>query len=343
MSSTGISVLICSHNGASRIAETIRHVALQHTMPGTSWEVVIVDNASTDQTANVATQAWAALAADVPFRVIAEPTPGKDKAIDTGITHSAYAYILICDDDNWLSDDYVQTAFEIMQSYPQIGALGGQGFPVTETELPVWFHQFQNYYAVGKQNDVSGEVTTSKGFLWGAGMVINARALHTLYAAGFRRIITYERFPQVARGEDIELCLAIRLTGHKIWYDERLKFQHSISSNKLNWAYVMRLVKEGAYMGLILGAYRNNDYFGSGWISAFSKRLRAGKDIKNSVHLLLARSQEGSKNYSRRLYSFHYLLSFLRLNWQYDQIQQQVQRLRASIRTGVSPTVSDYW
>ena len=50
-SSSGISCLICTYNGASRLAETLTCLARQVLPAGTPWEVILVDNASTDATA----------------------------------------------------------------------------------------------------------------------------------------------------------------------------------------------------------------------------------------------------------------------------------------------------
>ena len=44
----GVSVVICCHNSGKRLPETLRHLAAQVVEEGIPWEVVIVDNASTD-------------------------------------------------------------------------------------------------------------------------------------------------------------------------------------------------------------------------------------------------------------------------------------------------------
>jgi glycosyltransferase involved in cell wall biosynthesis len=54
----GISVVICTHNGAARLAQTVRHLAAQRVKPERPWEFLLIDNASADNTPAVARQLW---------------------------------------------------------------------------------------------------------------------------------------------------------------------------------------------------------------------------------------------------------------------------------------------
>src|SRR5690242_2089395 len=74
--SGGVSVVICCHNGVSRLRPTIEHVAAQIVRPGLPWEVILVDNASTDGTGEFATQCWP-VPGPAPFRILREPRLGK--------------------------------------------------------------------------------------------------------------------------------------------------------------------------------------------------------------------------------------------------------------------------
>ena len=69
----GLSVCICTHNGARRLPAVFDCLAAQ-TAPAALWELLVIDNASTDDTAAVAT------AQLDPFgsraRVVSEPEPG---------------------------------------------------------------------------------------------------------------------------------------------------------------------------------------------------------------------------------------------------------------------------
>ena len=46
---SGISVIICCYNSSLRLDETLKHLINQKTH-GFNWELIVVDNASTDNT-----------------------------------------------------------------------------------------------------------------------------------------------------------------------------------------------------------------------------------------------------------------------------------------------------
>ncbi|MGF2076073.1 glycosyltransferase, partial [Enterococcus casseliflavus] len=54
----GVSVVVCSHNGADRLPGTLAHLASQRVTRDLLWEVIVIDNASTDDTAGVARRHW---------------------------------------------------------------------------------------------------------------------------------------------------------------------------------------------------------------------------------------------------------------------------------------------
>ena len=86
----GISIIICCYNSANLLPETIRHLGLMEVNDKINWEVIVVDNASTDNTGTIAVNEWTKTNCNRPFRVIKQPVPGLTNAIMAGINHSAY-------------------------------------------------------------------------------------------------------------------------------------------------------------------------------------------------------------------------------------------------------------
>jgi glycosyltransferase involved in cell wall biosynthesis len=68
------SVCICTYNGASRIGAVLEALVIQ-TAPRAIWELLIIDNASTDGTCNVANRLIEQFLGG-HGRVIAESRPG---------------------------------------------------------------------------------------------------------------------------------------------------------------------------------------------------------------------------------------------------------------------------
>ncbi|MEZ4691514.1 MAG: glycosyltransferase [Ignavibacteria bacterium] len=53
--------------------------------------------------------------------------PGWSIARQKGFDTAKYEYIVFCDDDNLLKDDFVRTVYELMSENEDTGVLGGQG------------------------------------------------------------------------------------------------------------------------------------------------------------------------------------------------------------------------
>ena len=238
----GVSVIICTYNGAQRLPETLRHLSTQKVDPEIPWEIVLVDNASTDKTSEIAKQHGDGLSNIVPMHIFLHPIPGKTGALQVGFSKAKYDYLLICDDDNWLKYDYVHRVYEIMSANPEIGALGGKSEPAFESEPPGWFEMAGSAYATGIQHTKNGPLDNDWEVLWGAGMALNRKALTKLNSTSFKHLLTTKRGKLMVSGEDDEICYALKLIDYKIWYDSRLELQHFIPQNRLNEDYLKRLM-----------------------------------------------------------------------------------------------------
>jgi glycosyltransferase involved in cell wall biosynthesis len=127
-----VSVVICTHNRGFYLRKAIASVVGQD-MPASEYELIIVDNKSTDDTAEVA----ASFAAP-NVRYIHEPQLGLCFARNTGWRNAAGTYVAYLDDDaiaepGWLAS--IKAAFE---SDPAAGVVGGKVDPIWEGERPAW-------------------------------------------------------------------------------------------------------------------------------------------------------------------------------------------------------------
>ncbi|HEY8929506.1 MAG TPA: glycosyltransferase [Mucilaginibacter sp.] len=240
MSATGVSVVVCCYNSADRLPQTIRHLAIQRVSPHVNWEVIVVDNASTDDTGKVAKQEWAKHGCSASFAVLYEEKAGLSNARNCGIQAAAFDLLIFCDDDNWLNQDYIETGYSIMDKHPQVGALGGETAPVAEIALPGWFRGAKSNYAIGSQAERSGDVT-SRLYLWGCGLVVRKEPYLQAFAK-FPSVLTGRKAHQLTSGEDSELCMRLIMMGYRLYYSEQLKLQHYIPVSRLNEEYSDRLM-----------------------------------------------------------------------------------------------------
>jgi glycosyltransferase involved in cell wall biosynthesis len=237
---SGISIVLCCHNSARLLPDTLSRLLAQRLSPGRSCEVIVIDNASTDTTATVARECWPP---DWPIdlRIVLEPNLGLSNARLRGIAEAQYEIICFVDDDNRLAGDWVETVSVVMDEHPEAGACGGQIEAECETARPSWFDNFQSYYAVGKQAEHGGDVTETRGYLWGAGLCLRRSAWEQVIETGFEFLLSGRKGAALSAGEDAEMCYALRLNGWRLWYEPRLRMSHFITRERLNWNYLRRL------------------------------------------------------------------------------------------------------
>ncbi len=232
------SVVVCVYNGASRLPITLKHLAAQQGMDSAHWEVILVDNASNDDSGATAAAIWPALSAVTPLRVMVESRPGLTHARSCGVAAAQGAVIVFVDDDNWLAPDYLHLACAILESRPDVGICGGRVDPAFEAPPPPWFHDHQNWFAVGRQAPRSGEVDC----IWGCGMAVRAQLAREMLLSQDEVLLSDRIGSSLSSGGDTQLSLRVRLAGWKVWYAEELRLKHWMPATRMQWRYLVRLV-----------------------------------------------------------------------------------------------------
>ena len=251
----GLSVVICCHNSASRLPRTLSHLLNQNLPDSCQWEVLVIDNASTDDTAEAARQYWPH-ANPISLRVVEETKVGLANARIRGIHEARYEIIVFVDDDNWLEASYLSIAYSIMSEHPDVGACGGLGSASFEELEPDWFGQFQSTYAVGPQGAKAGEVDISRGYLFGAGLTLRRSQLLCMLTNGFQFLNIGRSGKHLGAGDDTEICFALGLSGWKLWYDPAMRFEHFMPANRMSIAHLHQTHSGFGTSAPILDAYR---------------------------------------------------------------------------------------
>jgi glycosyltransferase involved in cell wall biosynthesis len=241
----GVSVILCCYNSAKRLPVTLGYIACQEVPVTISWEVVLVNNASTDNTSEVAADQWKKTGCQVPFRIVDQPVPGLSAAREKGINEASFDYCIFCDDDNWFDPGYVRTAYETMETHPDVAIAGGKSQAFFEAPSPEWFDRFSQSYVVEEPFLHSRVLPPERIYLAGAGMVLSKKFLRDLKTIGFSPVLTDRIGDQLMSGEDVELCLMARFLGYDIYYCEELSFVHCMTESRLTWDYFLRMSAGG--------------------------------------------------------------------------------------------------
>ena len=244
----GVSIIICTYNGLSRLEPTLKSIFSLQIDDSIPWELLIIDNGSTDNTSRFCLDSIAKNSFEHKSRVILEPMVGCNHSRRRGLNEAKYKWLLFCDDDNHLFPDYIQKAWPILQSNSKIGALGGQGIALFEGNKPAWFDRYSKSFAVGPQGGLDGKLGVKNRKLYSAGSFFRKENLMSYYDNGFEPIMEGPKGNELTRGEDTEWCIMIELIGYELWYLNSLKFYHFMTEGRMNWKYYLRL-KDGIASG----------------------------------------------------------------------------------------------
>lgn len=239
----GISIVICTHNGSKRIKPTLQAIFSLNTQSHIPWELIIVDNGSTDNTSTICKEFLLETDIQQKGRVVFEANIGCNFARLRGLYESQHTWILFCDDDNHLFPGYINIAWNILKFNSTIGALGGQGIALFEKGKPEWFDRYSKSFAIGPQAKSDGKLNSLSQQLYSAGTFFKKELLLNYYDNDFKTILIGPHGNDLTRGEDTEWCILIQLLGYELWYNSELKFHHWMPEVRMTWSYYLNLKK----------------------------------------------------------------------------------------------------
>jgi len=109
-----LSVILCTYNNADSLEITLRQLGQCKVEDPTGVEVLVVDNNSTDHTANVVEVAQGDSAA--PIKYCFEPKQGLSSARNHGVQAAQGSYLLFTDDDADIPENWLSSYLEKVQS-----------------------------------------------------------------------------------------------------------------------------------------------------------------------------------------------------------------------------------
>lgn len=245
-----LTVAICTYNGAARLPEVLACLRSQLTPTAFPWAILVVDNNSTDATAQVVQQHQADWPATPPLFYAFEPQQGMAFARRRAIQQSQSPWIAFLDDDNWPTADWVAQVYDFGCAHPQAGAYGSHLLPHYEAPPPHGFERIAGCLAVIDRGAVPYRYVPQQWrFPAGAGMVVRRQAwvetvpavplLTGVCGAGLR-----------AKGEDVESLSYLNRAGWEIWHNPAMQVVHAIPSHRLERDYLIRL-----FQGIGLSRY----------------------------------------------------------------------------------------
>lgn len=218
-----------THNRGRSIRATIESLLAQET--GSAFEIIVVDNASTDDTPSVVAEFVERHAPRVRYAF--EPVVGSSSARNAGIPTAAGRIVVFVDDDIIAMPGWLRALGDAFKAHPDAWCVGGKVELSLPAVLPPWFNGAESSIIATylSRQDYGDETIRLDGSgLISANLAVTRDALRRL--GGFDTSLG--RFgQQLMGGEDLDLVRRIRRVGGGVYYCGAAQVLHLTPASRL--------------------------------------------------------------------------------------------------------------
>lgn len=232
-----LSVIISTYNRSAMLMQTLQSLVEQNASRY-DWECVVVNNNSTDDTAERVEQ-FIAEHAGFNFKMVNEPNQGLSYARNRGIRESEGEYIAILDDDERIAPDFVDAYIELFDKVEDAVAGGGPIVAEYMTEKPSWMSPYTERPIANTMYFGDEIKPFPKGRIPGGGNMAIRRNAIRRYGV-FDTSLGYVGEDLVG-GEESDLFERLEIAGAKYYYVPKAVMYHIVPESKLTKEYFERL------------------------------------------------------------------------------------------------------
>lgn len=229
-----ITVILCTFNRSQSLAKALASVAACTLPASTNWEVLVVDNNSTDQTRAVI-EGFQQVHGD-RFRYLFEPKSGKSHALNSGIRASQGEILAFMDDDVEVEPGWLANLTASLEN-AELAGTGGRILPAWTSTPPPWIPAGDRY---GLAPLAMFDLGTQPGPLNEAPFGTNMAFRKSIFEKyGFFRTDLGPRPGSEIRNEDTEFGSRVLAAGEKLRYEPLAVVHHSVSQSRLTRQYFL--------------------------------------------------------------------------------------------------------
>jgi glycosyltransferase involved in cell wall biosynthesis len=231
-----VSVIVCTYNRCDELRGTLTSLAASQVQNSFEWDVLVVDNNSTDQTRVVVEE----LSRTYPgrFRYIFEPIQGKSWALNRGIREASGAILAFTDDDVKVDPSWLENISAPLRDERYAGS-GGRTLGPAGFTPPRWL-------AVDRPHSLAPLALFDRGFVpmdleeppYGNNMAYRKEVFER--HGGFRTDLGPRpgmNCPQ--KSEDCEFGMRLLAAGERLRYVPSAVVYHSVPPHRLERKYFL--------------------------------------------------------------------------------------------------------
>jgi glycosyltransferase involved in cell wall biosynthesis len=236
-SSIKISVIICSYNRADYIINAIDSLYRQ-TLEKNAFEVFVVDNNSSDNTAELV-QSYIKQHADGNIIYLTEENQGASFARNTGASFAKGALVCFMDDDAIAEKDYLERIVTFFENHPDATGLGGRIIPKYIPAKPAWMSYHVSSLVGNFEYSNQVEIFKRGKYPLESNMIVLKKDFDAI--GGFNTALPGVKGTLRIGGEGKDFFLRLQRSGGIVYYDPLIIVQHVVEVKKLTPHYMYRI------------------------------------------------------------------------------------------------------
>lgn len=235
-----LSVILCTYNRDRYIYNVLRSIA-EGDLPRADYEVVLVNNNSTDRT-EAECRRFQADYPDVRLRYCVESNQGLSYARNRGIAESRGEVLVYVDDDALVNPQYLRTYADFFANHPQAAAAGGPIIPQYDgCEEPSWMSHYTRQLVTGKLYLGQHEREFPRGSYPGGGNAAYRKQVFD--QVGLFNVELGRKGNSLIGAEEKDLFDKMTSLGIRFYYLPTAILYHLIPPKKLTQDYFERLTR----------------------------------------------------------------------------------------------------
>lgn len=286
-----LSVIVPTRNRAALLYNALESITKQ-SYPANLFEVIVIDNSSTDATAEVCQH----FKQRIPqFKYISAPHPGLHNGRHAGLKESIGEILVYADDDIEAMPTWLEAIASSFRD-PKVALVGGKILPKFESQPPEWVAALSRktdsgwslgWYSILDFGDTEHEIPHE--YVWGCNFSIRKNVLQQV--GGFHPDSFPQEFIKYRGDGETAVSQAIRNMGLKAFYNPKASVYHVVSQNRLTKEYIyQRAHNQGI----------SDSYTNIRTARLFSEEMQY-KSPTNTIHDVVDRGYVDGFNYHQQL------------------------------------------
>ena len=232
-----ITVMFASCNGSEHLRRTLDSMTCAWSPLG-GWQLISVDNGSTDDSHAVMLSYQDRLPIEVAREQIAGKNRALNRAVDLAVGNPKSDLFVFCDDDVLVPENWLVEWRAVADAQPDYSAFAGLTLPEWPFDPPEWIAKHRHLTTLYAVHGEMPEGECHMASMHGTNMSVRA----SIFRDGCRLNPTIgpDGSSTYAMGSETEFGLRLEKLGYKCWFAKRPVVRHIIRPTQMEPAWVLK-------------------------------------------------------------------------------------------------------